>query len=256
VAIGNLLRAVIWGRLGDLVMRQFLLAALGCTALVGSAMAADVMPMKVRPYTPPFSWTGCYVGGFFGSFFSTNGWTTTAPVPGVAPSGTPESSFNITDLLGGVHGSCDYQFNSFVVGVGGDYAFTQATGTAVGNVTGLTDRTKVDSLSSVTGRLGYALDRWLPYFKGGGAWSHDRYDAFVPGAGGVPFSTTATRSGWTVGGGLEYAVVSNLSLYIEYDWYDFGTTTNTFGSVGFPGMSIHERDSVLKVGGNWKLWPW
>jgi outer membrane immunogenic protein len=245
-------------------MRKFLLAGVGFTALVGSAMAADI-PMKAAPYTPPFSWTGCYAGGFFGSYFAADGWSTSSAVPGFA-TGTPESSFNVTDLLGGVHGSCDYQYSWFVLGIAGDYAWTNSTGTAVGNVTGLTDQTKVTSLSSVTGRLGLAIDRWLPYVKGGGAWSHDLYSAFVAGAGaGVPFSTSATRSGFTVGAGLEYAVVSNLSLYIEYDWYDFGTNTNVFsgsfaggqpGAPAFPGMSIHETASVVKVGGNWKFWPW
>jgi len=240
-------------------MKKLLLAGVGVAAMVGTAMAAD-MPMAVKApmYAPPFSWTGCYVGGFFGSLFSTNGWNVAAPG---AAFGTPESSFNATDLLGGLQGSCDYQFSSWVLGVAGDYAWTQASGTAVGNFTGIaqpgmTDRVKISSLSSVTGRLGYAIDRWLPYVKGGGAWSSDKYDAFVPGAGVVASMVSGTRSGYTVGGGLEYAVVSNLSLYIEYDWYDFGTKTVTFGGAPFPAMSIHERDSVVKVGANWKLWPW
>ena len=239
-----------------MVMKTLLLAGVGIAALVGSATAADMTLMKAPAYAPPFSWTGCYIGAHFGSLFSTNGWTTAAPFAPFA-TGTPESSFNTTDLLGGLQGSCDYQAGIWVLGVQGDAAWTQATGTAVGNVTGLTDRTKITSLSSVTGRLGVAIDRWLPYVKGGGAWSSDRYDAFLPGAGFVTSTFSGTRSGLTVGGGIEYAVVSNLSLFIEYDWYDFGTKNVTFSNAAaFPAMSIHERDSVVKVGGNWKIWPW
>jgi outer membrane immunogenic protein len=235
-------------------MKKLLLAGVGVAAMVGTAMAADMpMRMKAPVYAPAFSWTGCYIGANFGSLFSTNGWNVAAPA---APVGAPESSFNITDLQGGLQGSCDYQFGSWVVGVQGDYAWSQATGTAVGNFTGLTDQTKITSISTITGRLGYAIDRWLPYVKGGGAWSNDRYSAFVPGAGVIASNVNGTRSGYTVGGGLEYAVVSNLSLFIEYDWFDFGTKTVMFGGAPFPAMAIHERDSIVKVGANWKLWPW
>ena len=37
----------------------------------------------------------------------------------------------------------------------------------------------VKNLSSVTGRVGYAWDRFLGYVKGGGAWEKDEYTATV-----------------------------------------------------------------------------
>jgi opacity protein-like surface antigen len=51
------------------------------------------------------------------------------------------------------------------------------------------------------------------------------------------------------GGGIEYAIVSNLSIFFEYDWFDFGTRTTSFPVVG--AVDIKERESVVKVGLNW-----
>jgi outer membrane immunogenic protein len=61
----------------------------------------------------------------------------------------------------------------------------------------------------VTDRVGYAWGRPLTGAKGGGAWTHNKYDILFPD--NTPFSTASeTRGGWTVGGGFEYAIVSNL----------------------------------------------
>jgi len=130
-----------------------------------------------------------------------------------------------------------------------DIDWSDASGTHVDQVSGGTDQSKINSLSSVTGRVGYAWDRLLTYAKGGGAWTHDKYEIFDS----TTFLTASeTRSGWTVGGGFEYAIISNLSMFFEYNFYDFGTRT-----VGFTGspqlVDIRERESVVKVGANWKF---
>jgi outer membrane immunogenic protein len=156
--------------------------------------------------------------------------------------------------LGGQVG-CNYQVSTWVFGIQGDYSWTGAEGTAVDQAfADLTDRSKTDTLASVTGRIGYALDRWLPYVKAGGAWTHDKNDMFVT-ATNAPFSAASeTRGGWTAGAGIEYAIVSNLSMFFEYDWYDFGTRTNSFAVVGGGAplsIDIKERESVVKVGLNW-----
>jgi outer membrane immunogenic protein len=229
-----------WG----IVMKKLLLAGVCLTAWVGSAVAAD-MAVKAPVYTPSYSWTGCYGGFNFGSLFAKKDWTI---------GGSFESSYDVTDLLIGGQLGCNYQFGTWVLGIQGDYDWINATGTGAGQFTGLTDRTHITSLSSVTGRFGYALDRWLPYVRAGGAWEHAKFDAFDAN-NAVVGTASGTRSGFTVGGGLEYAIVSNLSIFIEYNWYDFGTRTTTFTGV-FPTTNIRERDSAVKVGLNWKFLPW
>src|SRR5262249_61604756 len=83
-------------------------------------------------------------------------------------------------------------------------------------------------------RLGYAVDKWLFYVTGGGAWAKLDSSEFclnnptVTVAGGAvippqcagPLSTavsqTDRRSGWTIGGGVEYALPYNWSIRSEY----------------------------------------
>ena len=67
---------------------------------------------------------------------------------------------------------------------------------------------------------------------------------------------------WTVGVGGEYAFLDWLTGFVEYDFYDFGTRTNTFatctvaacGAVTFP-VDIKEHKNVFKVGLNFKFGP-
>jgi outer membrane immunogenic protein len=105
----------------------------------------------------------------------------------------------------------------------------------------------------VTGRVGYAWDRFLGYVKGGGAWEKDEYTGTFPGLIGT---ASQTRSGWTVGVGGEYAFTYNLSGFIEYNYYDFGdksvTLVNQFGGTYY-AANINDQKSVLKIGLNWKF---
>jgi outer membrane immunogenic protein len=163
------------------------------------------------------------------------------------------SSHSANGWLGGVQAGCNYQVGSWVLGIQGDYDWANASGSSVDLFFGSTISSKVKNLASVTGRVGYAWDRFLGYVKGGGAWERDEYTAtFGPLIG----TASETRSGWTIGIGGEYAFTNNLSAFIEYDWYDFGTKANTlvnqFGGF-YDTVDIKEHKSVLKVGFNWKF---
>ena len=223
---------------------------------IGSASAADMAlkaPIAVAPAV--HSWTGCYLGGHVGGLWAHKDWTLAFPDPV-----TPLGGHDAGSWLGGVQAGCDYQFASrFVVGIQGDYAWTDATGSHVDVVDGTRDQTRVRSLGTVTARLGYSWDRWLGYVKGGAAWEGDRYDRFDLG---VPTllvgSARETRSGWTVGVGGEYAFTSFASAFAEYNYYDFGTRTLTFldpAGAFNDNISIRERKSVFRVGVNFRWSP-
>src|SRR5262249_23448381 len=113
------------------------------------------------------------------------------------------------------------------------------------------NHTRVKSLASVTGRLGYAWDRFLGYVKGGGAWERDDHDYDFFGLIGT---ANVTRSGWTVGVGGEYAFTNWITGFIEYNYYDFGTSDILFTQTdGFTfTYGIKETKSVVKGGINFR----
>ena len=62
-----------------------------------------------------------------------------------------------------------------------------------------------------------------------GAWDHDKYSAQYLGT----WTASETRSGWTVGAGLEWAFADNWSARFEYDYYGFGNRNVTFTNPRF-----------------------
>jgi outer membrane immunogenic protein len=231
-----------WGK----VMKSSLLISLGLVPLFASPIMAADLPVKSKAPPPPapYNWTGCYVGAHFGSLFLQKDWG-------------PLGSHDGTGLVGGGQLGCNYQVSPmWVIGIQGDLATTtDSSGTSADQVNiGLTDQSKAEWISSVTGRVGYAWDRLLSYAKGGGAWTHDKYDILFPDNSTFA-SASETRSGWTVGAGFEYALTNNFTMFFEYNYYDFGTKTVGFTAVnGATGLvDIRERESLVKVGANWKF---
>ena len=93
---------------------------------------------------------------------------------------------------------------------------------------------------------------------GGGAWENDSYDITATATGVTRATASETRTGWTLGVGGEYAFTDFLTGFVEYDYYDFGTKTNTFTTTVPPTLliDIKERKSVAKVGVNFKFGAW
>jgi outer membrane immunogenic protein len=233
-------------------MKKLLLATVALTVLAAPAMAADLSrPAPVYKAAPPpvyaYSWTGCYIGGNVGGLWARKEWND-------RDIGVPLGTHDVSSWLGGVQAGCNYQFaGGWVIGIQGDYDWTDAKGSNASNFFfGETDQSRIKSLASVTGRVGYAWDRFLGYVKGGGAWERDDYTIF--GVTGVALVTASeTRGGWTVGVGGEYAFTNWLTGFAEYDFYGFGTRGNTFTGAFVTNIDIKETKSVFKVGLNWKF---
>jgi len=69
-------------------------------------------------------------------------------------------------------------------------------------------------------------------------------------------STTATRVGWTVGAGGEWAFWGNWSVKLEYLYVDLGTVSDTFTGLGAFTMlatSSHVTDNIARVGLNYRF---
>jgi outer membrane immunogenic protein len=231
-----------------------LLAALGLSALITApAMGADLARRPPPPAPVPvyfFSWTGCYVGGNAGGLWVNKELTGT--VLGQS------FSANTSSWVGGVQAGCNYQFaGGWVVGIQGDYDWTDAHADRTGIFfVNSTQSFSAKSVASVTGRVGYAWDRFLGYVKGGGAWERDNLTFTFPG---VSASFDNTRSGWTIGVGGEYAFTNWLTGFVEYDYYDFGSRSDNVvcgpvrcfvgGPFSLP-FDVKETKNVVKVGLN------
>lgn len=268
-------------------MKQLLLAT-SALFIAGSAQAAD---LAARPYTKapiaaavPFSWTGCYIGGHIGGGWNRTDFTDPGVVSPAA--GAPVTTIGVVPgdrigvdgdggIVGGAQAGCDYQFsNRWVVGIAGDFTATDLHGVAndpffggkFGNPATLSSRT--DWVASVTGRVGYAWDRFLVYGKGGAGFAHDRYSlnnfstvgaAFC--GNGFPFtgcnvSTSTDRIGWTAGVGLEWAFAPHWSVLAEYDHYGFDSKRVGFLNSSGPStafIDIRQDVDIVKAGVNYRF---
>jgi outer membrane immunogenic protein len=244
--------------MGEIFMRTAILSAAILAAIpIASASAAD-MPVKAPPAAPPavFSWTGFYVGGEFGG-----GESRTDSIRNVGNASFPAGFTETIDesgFLGGVDIGANYQINQFVLGVEGDWqGSTLSSNDSVASplVPGrfTVENREVDWVSTVTGRVGWAWDRWLLYAKGGGAWRHVNDSASnetFSGAGVLLTNQTVnseTESGYVVGGGVEWAFSQLVSLKAEYDWYDFGSGPST-GGVCLAGAGCGGAGAIVAPG--------
>jgi opacity protein-like surface antigen len=169
----------------------------------------------------PFNWTALYVGTHAG-FGEVD--ISLRPPPGQSAD-TPPSP---TGGLWGAHLGANYQFaHGLVLGIEIDGAFARLEDTRIApdpqfpqSLNGVT--AKVNSLTTLRGRVGYAWDRTLFYATAGGAWT--KFEAttassntpFVgPGTPRVLSDEVATR-GWVIGAGIERALWSNWTGRLEY----------------------------------------
>ena len=230
-------------------MKKVLLALTALAAITGSASAAD---LGARPYTkapaavpaPVASWTGCYIGAGGGGAYSNNAHNTVfAGVPATANTTTGARGW-----FGTVGAGCDYQFDRWVVGVFGDYDFMDVKGdTSVFGA--LTGSQKQDWQWAVGGRVGYLITpQLLTYFSGGYTQAHWKSTNLTAFGNVVPDGVLpgATRGGWFIGAGDEYALsfLPGLFWKTEYRYSEFdraSVSINSFAT-GLPtGVSESEK---------------
>ena len=240
-------------------LKLLLLAGLWAVGLLGGvADAADLAVAPIRTPVAYFSWTGCYAGANVGALFANRAWSDQNP--GDPLFGTDFGRYTQGGILAGVQVGCDYQFGPWVAGVQADYDWAGGNAHNTPPSTfaffALTDAAQLNSLASVTGRIGYGWDLFLGYVRAGGAWEASRYDLIVAGA--TAATATEHRGGWTIGIGGEYAFLDWLTGFIEYDYYDFGTHIATMNDVvNGPGpLSFKTTMQTVKLGVNFHVWDW
>ncbi len=244
-------------------MRIAVLAAYAVLAGTGAASAADLPVKAVPPVASAATWSGFYIGvgggGAWGTkTFDYNDFTAGALF-------LWNSSVPVNGAFGGGQVGFNWQTNWIVFGVEADAFGANITGHAICNTTIFFTNcsAKSDSFGTVTGRIGGAVDHALLYVKGGGAWIRDRFTvsnvALAPLPGAFTSSLSDTRTGWTVGMGVEYSFTPNWSAKLEYDYMDFGTKRYNFPPVAtvpaatFTNWDIDQRIHTVKVGLNYRF---
>ena len=230
------------------MLKKLLLATAATAALSTAAMAADI-PVDVPAAIPAplvYNWTGFYAGVNLGYTWAAGdaGWGGNWGLlgfGGIAP-GTP--GLEPSGVIGGGQLGYNVQFGQFVLGAEADFMFADASDNAtfVGNVGAggfvANVSSRLNWLSTIRGRAGFAFDRFLVYATAGFAFGDVDASASVFGTGPVlgalswSGSTSSTRSGWTVGIGAEWAFAANMTARLEYLYYDLGTV-----NVGIPGAT-------------------
>jgi outer membrane immunogenic protein len=226
------------------VINKLLLSTVALAALAGTAYAADLPsrqapPVYVPPPLPVFTWTGIYIGGQVGYEF------------GKDSNGFGQSS-STNGVIGGAHIGYNYQFpaSNFVVGLEGDVEGSGAKATTAYLAGPSYYNESIQG--SVRGRLGYAVDRALFYATGGAAFGSIQNNYF--GAAGSEDSLSHTRVGYTVGGGVEYAIDNNWSIRAEYRYTDFGHYTDVLANTGAGGVvTKHDTDNKVEAGFSYKF---
>jgi outer membrane immunogenic protein len=229
----------------SVAIKKFLLVSASIAAMAAPAAAADITarPYKAPPPPAPlaavYNWTGLYVGGHVGGAWAGN------------------NTLSSSDgrFLGGVQAGADYQFDpNWVVGVEGQYSWlaNSNSGGLAFPVAGVaTQNTR--GLGSATARIGWTWGPGLLYAKGGYAFADKSLGVSVAGVPSAFATSGNSKSGWTVGGGLEYMFAPNWSVKGEYQYYNFGNTTFTGGPAGLVGNRFRDDEHTVKVGVNYRF---
>jgi outer membrane immunogenic protein len=219
-------------------MRRFTLALAAAVVALGvtGASAADLGQRPVYKAQPApvaiYNWTGFYVGGHLGGAW---GREDIQDAITLVTGKTDPSGF-----LGGAQVGYNWQAGQWVFGIEGDWSWTNADGDTT--IPGAVVKSQFNWFSTLTGRVGYAVDNWLWYVKGGAAWADADYSI-----GGL--SVGDTRNGWTIGGGIEWGLTPNWSAKLEYNYLDFGRDT-----IGAPlGITADTQVHLFKAGLNYRF---
>ena len=212
----------------------------GLALLAGSitARAADIPPpvfkSPIRSVVAYYNWTGFYAGINGGYGWGKSNWSNAVFPANPKPKG---------GMVGGTLGY-NYQVGSIVWGLEGDWDWADVKGSSACLLVA-TCETKNSWLATFRGRIGYAFDRWMPYFTGGGAYGNVKA-SINPGIS----SASKNELGWTVGAGVEYAFLGSWSAKLEYLYVDLGS----FNAGPFPVVNnVSFKENVVRAGLNYKF---
>ena len=248
------------------VPTQLHIVRVGVNYKFGEASAADDAYAMAAPAV--FNWSGFYAGAHFGGAWGTSQAheSDSEVVPGAGNWNAYGDTFSakMSGIVGGVQAGYNWQMNSVVTGLEADLGYLGYKGqgssslssdTMVGGTGG--------AYGTFRGRLGYAWDRALLYATGGLIVA-DLDTAvndigFVPSPGIIYTDKVRVHAGWTVGGGLEYALAHGWSVKGEYLHFDLGSkrvygNQENFGPPNTYAWDIKNTGDLVRIGFNKKIY--
>ena len=215
-------------------------------ALGAPAVLADDYRRSVKDIPQPFSWTGLYIGAHAG--------LVTGETTGEVGLGSVRTDYSLDGAIYGGQIGYNYQRGWSLFGIEATWSGANVQGNTPCVVV-LDCRRDINSIGSVVGRLGLAVDRSLLYAMGGVAWGD--VDTHVRIVGTPLLSGSETQTGWTAGFGLEHAFTERISTRIEYAHIDLGSETQNLKFTGgiVPAIpdKVDARMDTLRLGVNLKL---
>lgn len=225
---------------------------IAATALVGSAVSAQAadLPTKAPYYKAPivqvYNWTGFYAGVNAGVGFNRSYTTLATPASG--------DQFRLGGLggLGGGQIGYNWQFGNFlgfgnlVLGVE-----TDIQGSGINDDRTTAFNQKIDWFGTARGRVGLATGSVLTYFTGGFAYGNVKTNFIDSVTPGNSLSLNNTRTGWTVGSGVEAALGGNWTGKIEYLYLDLGNQNGV--TTGGDVLGSDVRANIFRVGLNYRI---
>lgn len=213
---------------------------------ISAASAADlwVEPPTLAPASVSgFDWTGFYAGMFAGS--SAGRATSTSVGAGIV------TNVDVSGALVGATVGANAQFDMFVLGLEGDIAWTNTSGSgACAADPTFTCNGRLEWIGSAKARAGVAFDNIL-IFAAGGIAAGGVHASNTPIPNNISGSYSGATWGWTAGGGVEYALSEAFSIKGEYAYYDFSGLQAPAGTVYTTPVDLSAKVHTVKVGVNY-----
>ena len=203
----------------------------------GAACAADLPVKAPSAYVAPAPvsiWQGGYAGANLGY-----GWA-----HGEVSTSTASASENLNGVIGGGQIVYNWQWAApLVLGIEADIQGANQNKDNV--VAGISVTNSITYFATVRGRIGYAPGNWMLYATGGWAYGEFKSEATL---GTSSATLSGTRSGWTVGGGVEWMFAPRWSAKLEYLYIDTGSFDTTVAGIPVTGEL---NNNVARVGVNY-----
>jgi outer membrane immunogenic protein len=192
-------------------------AGLAAAAIPGGAQAADMAVKAPRAVVPVATWTGWYIGAHAGA-----AWTEVDATFLDDP--FYNASKSKTGFIGGGQIGYNWQSGNVVFGIEADISGLSSKASTTDQIGYFAYESSIRWLSTVRGRLGFTITpNTMIYATGGVAFGGVKNTLSIPGL--VSYSESKTKTGWTVGGGIEHMLSRNWTVGVEGLFVDLGSTT-------------------------------